>query len=222
MHSKLDFHTVILIVDDHQILIDGISSLLSSSDAGCSVISANSVDEAIAVIKKQNRIDLILLDLFFPDHSGEALIHYCQGNIPIITMSSTNDLEIITNALSNGASGFIPKSCEAELLLQGIKTVVNGGKFIPENLNDKIRDYSQIQLIKPDSNRLSSVQKNSIPPKSLNVLRLMAKGLSNKEIAEQMNLSTETVKSHTKIIYSAFGVKNRLSATMKAKKLRLC
>ena len=206
----------ILIVDDHQFLIDGLRGLLEQH-GDAEVICASSVAEALALIEEQS-FDIILLDLFFPGVDGFTLLK--RGNIdaPVIVMSSTDDTSLIQNALDQGAAGFLSKGASLPTLLTAIDTVISGNTYIPPELVLQLNQGGEASIALKQETICKEI---GLTPQNFRVLGLIAEGLSNKDIASKIFVSTETVKSHTKQIYAALQVNNRLSAVNEARRLGL-
>lgn len=206
----------ILIVDDHQILVDGLRNLLEQHGNGITVSCATSVAEALALVGSQD-FNLALLDIFFPGVDGFTFLKRCTDNFPVIVMSSTDDHKVIQSALDQGAAGFLSKGTSLETMLSAIEQALSGKTFVAPEIALQLSQSQDQQSTKSDT----LCKELGITPQNLRVLLLIADGLSNKEIAQKIFLSTETVKSHTKQIFSALAVNNRLSAVNEARRIGL-
>lgn len=131
----------------------------------------------------------------------------------IAIISALEDPELARNLLNNGASGYIPKSTSNEILSNAVRLIISGGVYIPPFVLARDASNGQQYQTRTPAGRMTPRQKD--------VLELMNKGYSNKEIAENLNLSISTVKAHTSAILTALGVKNRTQAANQAIKIGL-
>ncbi|PVZ72136.1 response regulator [Pelagibaculum spongiae] len=189
--QQLNTKANVLIIDDHDLFLDGIKLLLSQNNEQLIVFSANNTIQATKTLQQQN-IDLMLVDLDIPGTDGltfvQSLLEQNQI-IPFCILSATDNPMLVTKALKMGASGFIPKSASGQQMMNAIDRMLSG----------EIVEIPPAYLNKQDG----------YTTRQLQILQLLANGLSNKEIARELTISAETIKSHLKIIFQKMQVSNR-------------
>lgn len=204
---------VITIVDNHPIVRLGLSAILRRSITDCDIIELFEARQIIATYKQYLMIDLLILDTQLPGVCGFELIHQLKrinAPVPIISLSSDSRAETAKAALMAGASYFAPKSTTADVLQQLVRTALgispdaeSTAQSPPNNADDGA------PLTEGDDHPpISKTQHN--------VLRLLALGLSNKEIANTIHLAEGTVKNHITKILRALEVGNRTQLIAKA------
>lgn len=198
----------ILIIDDHILFAEGMSFLLESFEQEITSLYADNYDSSIEIINEFGQPDLILLDINLSGTSGFSLIqkfHACNIWSPILIISATDSQSAAEMALEKGAQGFISKSCDSTILLQAIKTVSTGNTYMPEVKAPPINTN-----FNHDSNRAT------VTSRQHEILFLLAQGLLNKQIAHELNISTNTVKAHLHEIFKQLNVNNRTAAVQTA------
>ncbi len=207
----------ILIVDDHKLFLDGFCLLLKKLNQHVSISPFESAENALQVIDESSDWDLIILDITLPDHSGIEVLKTIRNKgllTPVVFVSATENTYKIACTYHSGANGFIPKSCDTQIMLEALKTVIDGEIYFYPDMKPVIEN----QLSELSNN---NELKEKLTSRQLEVLTIMAKGASNKEIAEQLFISEPTVKSHISIIYQLFEVKKRVECIRKAEWLGL-
>lgn len=205
-----------LVVDDHRLFLEGMRHLLQKVGSDISIDLSTSVRDALIKIDRGERYDLLLIDIALPDMDGFALIEsLTQRNIivPIIVVSSTTDTSIVRRCLALGASGFINKNASSDEMVSSIKRVLAGELALPANYLDQLEVLhtgDQQQLIAP-------VDKQSVGQRQYEVLNLIDRGMSNKQIANVLSISEATVKYHIGILFKHLEVKNRTACLAKAR-----
>jgi DNA-binding NarL/FixJ family response regulator len=193
----------ILIVDDHPIVRVGIGALLSSSREMEVVAQSRSGEEAIT-LHAQHRPDITLMDLRLPGINGVEAIRRIRDQSPharFIVLTTYDGDEDIYQALEAGASGYLIKDMPQEILFEAIRRVHTGGRFLPSPVSQTLA--SRI----PDS---------SLSKRECDVLRLMAQGKSNSEIAGDLGITEGTVKCHVSVILNRLSVRDRTQAVVTA------
>lgn len=194
----------ILLVDDHVVLRMGlIMATLGEADLDV-VAEAENGDEAIKAYR-QHSPDVVILDLKMPQSSGLKTLERLQqefGAVRVLIFSNYAGSEEISQAFEAGASGFVMKEMPLTILLEGIRKVYNGERFIPQEINKRISQRFLSQL----SHR------------EFEVLSLVAKGMSNKAIAAQLHLVEGTVKIHLSNIFTKLHVTDRTQAILAAER----
>lgn len=211
----------ILHLDDHTMFAEGLNIVISLHSTDLSVVGANSVEGALQVLEQQPNIELILIDLNIPGLNGLDFIEsLCEKNvyIPFIVLSASSDLFQIRSALNNGASGFIPKTYSITQILQVIEQVVAGDIVVPKDIEQGIACLPEHE---PSQVHYKTMTNYKLGQRQIDVLKWLQKGLSNDEIARELNLSKNTIKTHIKTLFSAFQVNNRIECVRYAERIEL-
>jgi DNA-binding NarL/FixJ family response regulator len=187
------------IVDDHKILAEGIRLIIKES--GIANVSAVYYD--IDSCRKgliASRPDVLLLDVELPDGNGVEFcteLHKRYPDLKIMMLTSFSDFSIAKRSLNNGALGYVLKNALAEEIIAGIQVVNNGEQFLCEEIDLLLHENKDIQIL-----YLSSREKE--------VLKFIADGFTNPEIAEKLFLSPETSKTYRKNLLLKFNAKNSM------------
>jgi len=212
----------VLVADDHALIREGLVSSLVSMDAGMEVVQAEDRESVIKQLDAHRDLDVILLDLFMPGTNGfDLLSEICDeySTTPVIVISAAEEPRYMRKSIDTGASGFIPKSASMSIMLSAIQLVVNGGVYIPSDLIKK-----QDAVMQQDKNAsLSNIiiddlkqAAENLTARQAEVLTLMAKGLSNKEIGRALEISEHTIKIHVAGILRVLNASNRTEAVVMA------
>lgn len=198
----------LLIVDDHVMIRLGLAALMADEPDIKIIGQACNGAEAIALFD-QLLPDVTIMDGMLPDIHGVDAIRQIRENHPharIILVSINESAEDIHRAIEAGASGYVPKSQNQDVILRAIRTVASGKRFLEPEL----------------ARRLSArAATNSLSQRELDVLRLVAHGLVNKQVGAELGLSENTVKTHISRIMGKLEVHDRTSLAMKAVTLGL-
>ena len=199
----------ILIVDDHPLFSDGLARLVTQLSDDTDVTTVHAVAEAIAQLAIDSDIDLVLLDLNMPEMDGISLLQRFKADdlyVPVIVISSESKLGIIRQALELGAMGFIPKSLNSAEMLDAMHEVLQGAIYVPKDIQKQL---SQLPASNHQLNMDDRKQQIGISKKQYETLELLAKGLSNQQIATTLNRSEHTIKSHLRALFQILGASNR-------------
>ena len=217
----------ILIADDHELFLKGLELILKDFDAAANIVKAKNYTDIFKIIEIEQDFDLILTDLAMPGAQWlEALqkIHQKLPETPIIILSAVFDKEIVQKTIDLGAAGYIPKTSSNAVIISAVNLVLSGVVYIPaELLQDTLQnDFNMLKEIEnmPENKELSEKVK-ILTPRQIDVLRLIAKGKSNKQIAFDLGLSEGTVKLHITAILKLLNVYNRTGAVAAATHLGL-
>ena len=208
----------ILIADDHPLFREAISNVIQNSFEGCQTLETEDLDSALEIAQKEEELDLILLDLNMPGMNGlNGLITLRNDlpTVPVVIVSAEEDKQIVLQAITYGAVGFITKSSPREQMSDALKQILAGNVYLPSDI---------IRASQPDNRRMQRKDDNQIPPELLSsltrrqllVLERMSKGESNKQIAYNLNIAETTVKAHVSAILRKLGVHNRIQAVLSA------
>lgn len=206
----------LLIVDGQQLFTEGFKYLLRNSDPeeNWEIIAAHSAAEAANRISSCPGISLIIIADLLPDSSVEDFVnqhHLRSLAIPFVLLTQFNDWHATPRAISMGAAGQLSKAMKPEELVVAIRSIMEKSTYFPP-LGSKAQ--------KADSQQLEAATqvdiKLKLTPKQINVLSLLAEGLSNKQISQRMNITEHTVKSHLSSLFKVFKAKNRTETVLAA------
>ncbi|MDR1890175.1 MAG: response regulator transcription factor [Zoogloeaceae bacterium] len=203
----------ILIVEDHALVREALVRVLRALDTETRIYETASGDQALDVLKQERSFDLVLLDLALPGMDGFTslkLLRQRHPDIPVVILSAFDDPPTINRVLSNGAAGFIPKSYSGDQLLNALSQVLSGQRFHPGNAVSVAQLDNETPVPSHRSN--PSPMECGLTRRQGEVLALMSKGHSNREIAHQLGLSEGTVKLHAAAIFKSLGVTSRTQA----------
>jgi two-component system, NarL family, nitrate/nitrite response regulator NarL len=195
----------ILIVDDHPLFRAGFHAVLEQSTLDAGVLSVSSVSEALQALQRDADIGLVLLDIHLRGgDDGFNALQVIGQKFPTtacIMISGDEQPGVAARAVQAGASGFIPKSFTADEMIVAIQQVLAGDVFVPATA-----DLSAT----PDTNGLTLRQ--------LEVISMLGRGFSNKEIARALDVAERTVKAHVSAVFEALNVRNRTQAVLVAQR----
>jgi DNA-binding NarL/FixJ family response regulator len=206
----------ILIADDHSLFRDGLRHVLSTLSKSLTVFEAGTLPEALALLDGAEPYELIIIDLAMPGMDGPgsvADVRAMAGAAPIVVISASEDLQDVRAALDAGASGYIPKSVRGQVLLSALQLVMVGSVFVRPQVLDMPMHSSMSRVDAATSARIRSL----LTERQLDVLRLLAEGKPNKEIARQLNLAEGTVRVHVNAVLKALSARNRTEAALAAR-----
>jgi DNA-binding NarL/FixJ family response regulator len=198
----------ILLVDDHALFREGMHYVLRKLDDEAEILDAGNLQDAMAIAARNKDLDLALLDLNMPGSEGAAsikLFHMRHPAIPIVVVSGTEQRDDIERSMKNGAMGFICKLSTGEAMVHALQVVLDGGIYSPPQLLDH-------SLRLGEGKRSWRSNEFGLTARQMEVLQLLARGMSNKDIAQNINLAEGTVKIHVAAIFSCLNVSRRVDA----------
>lgn len=206
----------IVIVDDHGLIRECIH-LLFAAEKGFQIVgeAANGID-AVDVISEM-KPDIALLDISIPGMTGLELIPVIRQKSPetkVLMLTGKDQDETIVKALKAGARGYLSKDTTTEGLIKSIKVVHRGDMWIERKLVSRIFQTNGSNDLNSAVQRKKDVE--DLTPREQDILRLLAKGITNKEIAKDLFISEQTVKSHLNRIFRKLKVSRRLEAILYA------
>ena len=202
----------ILIIDDHLLFADGLEMMLAEISPDVTLERWTQVQTAIDQQDTLESYDLALVDLHLPERDGFSflqLLHAKRLHLKTVVVSGTESQAEIERAIASGAHGFISKDSGKHEMLQGIRAVLAGKRYLPPKWRGQIS--WPLPNAEPPQNPMAKVG-----PRQLEVLKMMGDGLQNKQIASVLGISVSAVKSHIKILFTALGVKNRAACVQAA------
>jgi len=202
----------ILIADDHPLMRRALAGVVAESVAGVELVEAESLDEARARLADDPSIELVLLDLLMPGSHGLVGLAAVRAEYPgvaVVVVSAHDDPAIVARVLAYGASGFIPKRARPEEFGRALAIVLDGGIAAPE-----------LPPIDADDRALAA-RLATLTPQQFRVLRLVAEGRLNKQIADELGIAERTIKAHLSAIFERLKVRNRTQASVMLRSLDL-
>jgi DNA-binding NarL/FixJ family response regulator len=218
--DKLPDITRIVIVDDHALFRDGLATILDVEDDLEVVGQGGSAEEAIQLTKDLTP-DIILLDLDMPGGGLKAasVISNEMVETKIVVLTASEEDNNLLNALKIGAQAYILKGVAARELLRILRMVIDGENYIPAALAASMLLEMNMSKTHPKKEVENPI--DSLTGREKEILEGLAKGLSNKEIGENLFLSEKTVKHYITIILQKLQVRNRVEAALLAQKREL-
>lgn len=206
----------ILLADDHPLFREGIKPLLHKLDDSIEIIEAKDYPSVFAAARRAGELDLALIDLYMPgmdEREGILRFRAAFPDVPVIILSASEQPEDIQHLLDIGALGYITKSSPGEVILHALRLVLAGGVYLPPSLlggNEPAEMEDEITR-----------QRVALTLRQQEVLRELAQGKSNRQIAEALRITEGTVKIHLATIFRLLDVNNRTEAVLVAQRMRL-
>jgi DNA-binding NarL/FixJ family response regulator len=201
----------ILLADDHDMVRETISAYLQS-EGGATVTSAVDLPGALGEIADNGPYDLVLLDYNMPGMNGLAGLgtaFEANGGKGVAILSGSAPARTAKEALDAGAIGFIPKTMGAQSLLNAVRFMSAGEIYVP------------VELMRKEAEAPSHPLADKLSPREIEVLDGLCRGLSNKEIARELELQEVTIKLHVRTLCRKLDAKNRTQAALTAKEAGL-
>ncbi len=197
----------ILLVDDHTLVRAGLKQILSDiEDIGC-IDEASTGEEVISQVNN-NEYDIVLLDISMPGRSGIEILEQVKAMKPeqnVLILSMHPEEQYAVRCFKSGASGYITKDTAPSELISAIQQVSAGQKYVSANLAQRLAAYIQVDSDKPLHEQLSNREDE--------VLRMIASGIGNKGIAEQLSLSAKTISTYRARILDKLYLKTNAELT---------
>ena len=196
----------VLVCDDHSLFREGLRLLLEKLDASMEVTLTGSAEEALAATRGA-MFDLILLDWHMEGLQGARALEALREAAPltrVVVLSGDRDAQLVRSAVDGGAAGFIPKDAPPAQLMTAVRTIADGGVYLPTG------------GIAPIHTRDVRDAFPQLTERQADVLRAALRGNSNKLIARELGISDGTVKTHLRAIYQELGTRNRTEAVYMA------
>jgi len=221
----------VLLIDDHPLILQALQSVIQSLGNDTTVVGVGSARAARDTLKADADFDLVLLDLHLGDADGfEVLVEFRRTYpaLPVVVVSASDRHSDVIKAIDLGAMGFVPKRASNDSLFEALNMVMSGGIYIPpmtlgsepapkqegDTIPSVLRvvgEHAQDSSFPGAKSPLADV---GLTPRQTDVLALLLKGLPNKLIARELNLSVETVKDHVAAVLRALNVSSRTQAVL--------
>ena len=208
----------VVIADDHALLRDGLRKILSVEKDILVVGDAADGDEIAKVVDKM-KPDVLLLDLKMPKGDVVQNLLDIAARSPttrVIILTAFSEEENVLNAAKGGARGFVPKGVPSATLVQAIRTVHNGGVWIDKEITSwqTFDEIAQAQSQMPQAAPHLDENISALTKREMEILKLVAEGLTNEEIGKKIFISEKTVKTHLTNIFDKLKVNNRFKAAL--------
>lgn len=210
MESKIR----VLIADDHPLFRQGIKQILELENDITVVAQAANGDEAVR-LTREHKPDVILMDINMPGSNGLQAIKEIKDeniNSKIIVLTIHEDREYLIKTIQMGAEGYVLKDAEPSVLIDAIRSVHQGQSYIQPNMTKElVKEFNRLTLHGRERNG-----ENRLTAREREVLKLIAEGMINKEIATKLYISEKTVKNHVSSIFRKLNVSDRTQAAIYA------
>ncbi len=213
--------TRVAVVDDQTLVRQGIRSLLALSPEIDVVAEGGDGDDALAIVAAGG-VDVLLLDLRMPRRDGIATLEAMRDRgdtVPVLVLTTFDDDELVLRALRAGARGYLLKDVTLDQLLGAVRTLAAGGTLLQPALTDRL--LRAVSTARPAAPVEGFARPEPLTARELDVLRLVAAGYSNNEIASALHLAPGTVKNHVTAVLVKLGVRDRTRAVLRALDLGL-
>ena len=198
----------LVVADDHPLFRSALLHILKKAKPGCDINEVGTLSELMVLLKHDDDVDLLLLDLHIPEAFGftgliQVLENYEQ--IPVLVVSGNDNPDVIHKAMRLGASGFMIKSASNDDIVNAVDAVLAGDNWLPVGL----------PAAGPEADEeLPAERIAALTPQQLRVLTMVSEGLYNKQIADELNVTDATVRAHVTEIFRKLGVTNRTQAVI--------
>lgn len=206
----------VMLVDDHKLIRESMKQLLEIDGLFKVTCEATDGDECLDIIK-QYPVDVVLLDINMPNKNGIDTLSIIRRNkypVKVLMLTMHNEIEYLVKATDIGVDGYILKEAGYEELKLAIQSIYNGENYIQQNLIPLLNNY----LINKDTD-MDKIE--SLTKRELEVLKEIAQGGFNKDIATKLNISERTIKNHISNIFKKIEVSDRTQAAVFAIKNNL-
>ena len=204
-----------LLADDHALLRLGLGHELSGQFDDLDIVEAGDFQELRNILAEDQDFALVLIDLNMPGGNGfneiEAMLRQIPS-FPVVVISASNDFMDIDRVMKMGVSGYLYKGESTELIVNALRLVLAGGKYIPSGVLNQKKSANQETSGKSGNPVLT--------PRQNMILKLIIEGQSNKQIAKELDLAEATVKSHISTIFRSLGVHSRTQAIAEVIRLK--
>lgn len=205
----------VLIADDHPLFRTAMRHALADI-VGDNLVEAESYPQTHALLKADPEIEIVFLDINMPGNeglTGLSEIRTCFPDVVVVIVSAEEDPDLIRRAIDLGSSGYIPKSTPLAVLSEAVSQIIEGEQWLPESINSVLNAFHN------KTQQDFALRMAQLTPHQFTVLKLMADGLLNKQIAYQLDISESTVKQHVSAVLRKLNVINRTQAGILFKQL---
>lgn len=211
----------ILIVDDHPLFREGLKSLIARNQRFEVIGEAGNGGEGLRLAKAL-KPDLVVADISLPDQSGIDLTRSIRSLLPatrVMVVSMYSKIDYITEAFRAGATGYVVKESATDRLVQGLEAVSKGEYFLDASLSHKV--VKKLMEFPEKEAKITDARYEALTPREQQVMRLLAEGLSTRQVAEKLFISPKTVENHRANIMSKLDLHSTIEMVRYAAKLGL-
>lgn len=198
----------VIIADDHPLFRAALGHTLAETLKGA-VLEAESFDALLTLLLQHPQVELVFLDLNMPGNQGLTGLTAIRNQFPdvlVVIVSANEQLDVVERAMSFGASAYVPKSAPMPDIVSAVETVLGGDNWLPSHLQ------SAVPVQKNTLHHDFARKLSQLTPQQFKVLRCIADGLLNKQIAYELDVQETTIKQHVSAILRKLGVINRTQA----------
>jgi DNA-binding NarL/FixJ family response regulator len=202
----------VLLADDHAVFREGLRLLMEARGFAAQVVEAATAEEAGQMVDASQDLDLAVLDLFMPGMEGLTFVKDLRLRypaLPIVLLTASEKRHDLRSAMEAGATGYIPKSFAIADILSALGDILDGQAFFPD------------EAMEGDDDVPDALRDVSLSPRQKEVLTLISRGHSNKEIARILDTALPTIKNHVANIFEKLGTSNRVAAVRLGRKMGL-
>jgi DNA-binding NarL/FixJ family response regulator len=209
--------TRVIIADDHPIVLDGLAQLFAGEKDFDVVVRCSTGDEALSALRRV-RPDVAVLDIRMPGMNGmELLRHVYDEGLPtrVVLLTAEISDDAVVEAVRLGVAGIVLKEMAPRVLLQSVRAVAAGEKWLDDSAMRRALD----KMMRREAGLADAVR--VLTPREVEVVKMVATGMRNKQIAERLNITEGTVKIHLHSIYQKLGVSGRVELSIYAREKSL-
>jgi DNA-binding NarL/FixJ family response regulator len=202
----------VLIVDDHEMVREGLMSMLQP-ELDFEVVGQTGLGAEVAELVESTRPDVVLLDARLPDVSGVEVcrrLSHSHPSVAVVILTTYTDADLVQECIEAGARGYVVKDVERFSLKESIRAVYRGQSVLAPQVAGHVMEGART--------RQQGSRRAALSASQVSILRLISRGHSNREIAAEVHLSENTVKTHVQEIFRKLGVRNRVEAAILAGK----
>lgn len=207
----------LVVVDDQTLVRQGIRGLLDLADDVEVVAEAEDGMSGVAAIREHTP-DVVLLDLRMPRHDGIWALETLRGagiDVPVLVLTTFDDDELVLAAIRAGARGYLLKDVTLDALVGAIRTLAAGGTLVQPAITERVMRAIREGVVARDDDDGPAVLED-LTAREVEILRLLAGGYSNREIAHALHLAEGTVKNHVSTVLLKLGARDRTRAVLRA------
>ena len=212
-----------LIVDDHPLVQAAVANVLAQLLPQMDIAAVADCETGLELARAGPEPDLVLLDLNLPGASGIPALKLWRSRHPataVVVVSAATDQATVLAAMNAGAAGFIPKSSSNEVMLNALRLVLAGSRYLPPEVLARPAG-NQEPARRARTSAAPSLESLGLSPRQFEVLKLIAQGAPNKTICRELGLAERTVKAHITAVFRTLKVTSRTQAAIEASKLGL-
>mgnify|MGYP001806647366 CR=1 FL=1 len=204
----------IIVADDHNLVREGLKPFLRELGDDVQILDAASLDEALVQASSAQSLSLVLLDLRMPGMNGLGgieVFHNRFPTVPVVILTGHINRDDVMAAVRCGASGYIPKTISGQSLINALRLVLSGEKYLPAFMLGNEPEEATFSELKPGG-PAKPTPLDTLSPREREILSLLIEGRTNKDIARCLDLQEITIKIHLRNVYRKIGAVNRAQA----------